>query len=382
MAMEEDYMKTTRNGHDRKDMYNPETNTLDIRSNGLYPSNVLSNLCSNGFRFDGMVCGSMEGFLQSLKRKELDKQRQICSMKGGNARKMSVTSWQTDQIVWWKGQAIDRQSEDYQQLIRRAYQAMFEQSERFRTALMQTRGITLVHTSGEESIFKTILTPSEFCGILTDMRDRYDQRDKTRELVEKSIRRKKLIYLHGFGSSAAGGTVKTLRQFLYDFDVIAPDIPVDPAEALPFLRGLCMNVVPDVVVGTSMGGMYAQQMRGYKRICVNPAFEMSQKSTVLTVGTHEYFSPRKDGTTSFEITPEIIRHHADMEAHQFDGITDEERKMVWGMFAENDRQVNCEPLFLQHYNQVVHFNGEHRLDENAIKDVLVPLIRKTTMTNE
>ena len=57
-------MATTRNGHELKDMYNPETNTLDIRSNGLYPSNVLSNLCSNGFRFDGMVCGSMEGFLQ------------------------------------------------------------------------------------------------------------------------------------------------------------------------------------------------------------------------------------------------------------------------------------------------------------------------------
>ena len=186
MVMEEDYMATSRNGHELKDMYNPETNTLDIRSNGLYPSNVLSNLCSNGFRFDGMVCGSMEGFLQSLKRKEPDKQRQICSMRGGNARKMSVTSWQTDQIVWWKGQAIDRQSDDYRQLIRCAYQAMFEQSERFRTALMQTRGITLIHTSGEENPFKTILTPSEFCSILTEMRDRYDRRDKTQELVEKA----------------------------------------------------------------------------------------------------------------------------------------------------------------------------------------------------
>ena len=62
--MEENYMATTRNGHELKDMYNPDTNTLDIRSNGLYPSNVLSNLCSNGFRFDGIVCGSMEGFLQ------------------------------------------------------------------------------------------------------------------------------------------------------------------------------------------------------------------------------------------------------------------------------------------------------------------------------
>ena len=101
------------------DMYNPEMNTLDIRSNGLYPSNVLSNLCSNGFRFDGMVCGSMEGFLQSLKRQDLDKQRQICSMKGGNARKMSVTSWETDQIVWWKGHAIDRQGKEFQSLIDR-----------------------------------------------------------------------------------------------------------------------------------------------------------------------------------------------------------------------------------------------------------------------
>lgn len=270
-------------------------------------------------------------------------------MKGGNARKMSVTSWQTDQVVWWKGQAIDRQSEEYQRLIRRAYQAMFEQSERFRAALMQTRGITLVHTSGEPSSYKTILTPSEFCGILMDLRDSYDLRDKTKELEEKSIRRKKLMYLHGFGSSAASGTVRTLRELLPDFDVVAPDIPVDPVEALPFLRGLCMNEVPDVVVGTSMGGMYAQQMRGYNRICVNPAFE---------------------------ITSEIICHLAEMEKHQFDGITEEDRKQVWGMFADNDQQVNGESLFLQYYNQVIHFSGEHRMDDRVIEDVLVLLISR------
>ena len=177
----EDYKATTRNGHQLVDNYDPETNTLDIRSNGLYPSNVLSNLCSNGFRFEGMVCGSMEGFLQSLKQKDRDKQRQICSMKGGNARKHSVTSWQTDQIVWWKGVAIDRQSEEYQKLLRRAYQTMFDQSERFRAALMQTRGITLTHSSGEKSPYKTILTEQEFCQILMDMRDNYDKRDKNIE---------------------------------------------------------------------------------------------------------------------------------------------------------------------------------------------------------
>ena len=181
----EDYNATTRNGHQLTDNYDPETNTLDIRSNGQYPSGVLSNLCSNGFRFEGMVCGSMEGFLQSLKQKDRDKQRQICSMKGGNARKHSVTSWQTDQIVWWKGQAIDRQSKEYQKLLRRAYQAMFDQSERFRAALMQTRGITLVHSSGEENPYKTILSKNEFCQILTEMRDNYDKRDKNLERTKR-----------------------------------------------------------------------------------------------------------------------------------------------------------------------------------------------------
>ena len=82
--MEENYFAAVRNGHQLVDFYDPDANTLDIRSNGLYPSNVLSNLCSNGFRFEGVVCGSMEGFLQSLKQQEKSKQLQICQMKGGN----------------------------------------------------------------------------------------------------------------------------------------------------------------------------------------------------------------------------------------------------------------------------------------------------------
>ncbi len=156
---------------------------VDIWSNAKQGDSgkVLSNLCSNGFRFDGMVCGSMEGFLQSLKQKDKDKQRQVCSMKGKNAKKMTSAGWQTDQIVWWKGNAIDRQSGDYLQLVRRAYQAMFDQNERFRMALMSTRGMTLFHSRGETNPYKTILTEKELCQILTELRDNYDNRDKNIE---------------------------------------------------------------------------------------------------------------------------------------------------------------------------------------------------------
>lgn len=161
---------------------------IDIWSKSAYPADVLSNLCSNSFRFDGMVCGSMEGFLQSLKQKDLDKQRQICSMKGKNAKKMTVNGWQTDQIVWWKGQAVDRQGDAFIQLVTRAYQAMFDQNERFRIALMSTRGMSLYHSKGVRNTFKTILTEQEFCNILTAIRDNYDKRDKTQELAEKSVK--------------------------------------------------------------------------------------------------------------------------------------------------------------------------------------------------
>ena len=184
----------------------------------------------------------------------------------------------------------------------------------------------------------------------------------------------KLIYFHGFGSSAASGTIRTLREKLPDFDVIAPDIPVDPAEALPFLRELCEKEQPNVVVGTSMGGMYAQQMFGFNRICVNPAFFMSKSSKVLKVGTFEFFKPRLDGQKVFTITEEIIEHFVEVEAHQFDGITPSDTEQVWGMFGINDTHVNGEEAFLQHYHNIILFSGGHRLDDITINEVLIPLI--------
>lgn len=193
---------------------------LDIWSKSPYPANVLSNLCSNGFRFEGVLCGSMEGFLQSLKYQNIDKQRQICSMKGKNAKNMTSTHWQTDQIVWWKGIAINRQSQDFQDLIRRAYQAMFEQNERFRIALMSTRGMKLYHSQGEQNSFKTILTESEFCSTLTEIRESYDV------LHNDTQQRKKRLYfdmdgvLVDFESGLAQQDEQTLKEYEGRYDEI------------------------------------------------------------------------------------------------------------------------------------------------------------------
>ena len=131
-----------------------------------------------------------------------------------------------------------------------------------------------------------------------------------------------------------------------------------------------------MIVGTSMGGMYAQQMRGFKRICVNPAFDFSIHKDILREGTYEFFNPRKDGKKTFSITQDIIQHFTEMEVHQFDGITDDERKYVFGLFADNDTTVNCESVFQQHYSNVIRFHGGHRIDRQTIQQVIVPLVQE------
>ncbi|MBQ3926869.1 MAG: hypothetical protein II706_07770 [Bacteroidaceae bacterium] len=189
----------------------------------------------------------------------------------------------------------------------------------------------------------------------------------------------KIIYFHGFGSSHASGTVQILQRELTEDEVIAPDIPVDPVEALPFLKELCEREQPDLIIGTSMGGMYAQQMRGFKRILVNPAFTMSTNSKVLKTGEYHFFNGRHDGAKTFKITKDIIQHHNQMERQQFKDITPEQKETCWCLIGLHDTSVtNAESLFKKNYlaDHVIRFDGEHQLNDKVIKKVLIPLIEK------
>lgn len=186
----------------------------------------------------------------------------------------------------------------------------------------------------------------------------------------------KIIYFHGFGSSGASGTVEMLRNLMPEAEVIAPDIPVDPLEALPYLKQLCADEQPDLVIGTSMGGMYAHQMSGFLRICVNPALNMSTQSGVLKTGVHKFYNGRKDNQKEFKITREIIQHHNQVERQQFKNITDWDKEHCYGLFGINDPVVHTYDLFHKHYPHAIRFEGEHRLNDKVIRKVLLPLIKE------
>lgn len=184
--------------------------------------------------------------------------------------------------------------------------------------------------------------------------------------------------MHGFASSGASGTVQLLRTYFPDDEIIAPDISMDPAEALPMLTELCRKEVPDLIIGTSMGAMYAQQMHGYTKICVNPAFNMSQLSHVLKPGVHRYLNGRKDSAKEFKITRETLQHYFLMERRQFEGITDFDRQNTYGLFGTEDNilKTRSYDLFRKYYRNAERFSGGHQLNDRALRSAVVPLVKK------
>ncbi|MBR5550837.1 MAG: hypothetical protein IKV83_02825 [Muribaculaceae bacterium] len=185
----------------------------------------------------------------------------------------------------------------------------------------------------------------------------------------------KILYIHGLSSSGSSSTASRLRELLPQDTIISPDLPINPQEALNMLLLLCKEEQIDLAIGTSMGGMFAQKLRGYRKILVNPAFHVSQ-SLRNKIGVNPYFSSRKDGATEFEITPELCDLYEKLEEEPFKGLTQDELNITHGLFATNDTVVNCGEEYLQFYDNYYTFEGEHRLSLDNLKNDVIPLIEK------
>ena len=147
------------------------TDSFDIKAKAPFPAGALSNFALHSFTFDGVHCASMEGFLQSLKIQDVREQERVCCLVGPDAQSVGRKhDWRVTGTLWWRGKPYDRLSDEYQGLLDRAYQALFDQSERFRTALAATGAATLTHTIGKSDPCETILTAEELCTRLERLR--------------------------------------------------------------------------------------------------------------------------------------------------------------------------------------------------------------------
>lgn len=138
--------------------------TIDIRSKGPYPGNILSPMAENYFTIDGVDCRCLESFLQSLKVKDSWEQRKICRLSGKEAiaKVGKMWSWQITSRLWWRGKEMDTDSDEFQELIDKAFWTLYNDNEKYRKALKDTGGDIPVYRPERSRADRHILTEYHF----------------------------------------------------------------------------------------------------------------------------------------------------------------------------------------------------------------------------
>ena len=196
---------------------------------------------------------------------------------------------------------------------------------------------------------------------------------------------KKILFLHGFFASGQCVPALAFRDAFADkAQVLTPDLPLHPKEAMHLIKDICEREKPDLIVGNSCGSFYAQMLApivGVPALLGNPHFLMTE-FLKQRIGEHEYKSPRKDGNQKFVIDEALIQEFAELEDTQFNHCHPDYKDRIWGLFGERDTLAHFEPLFLEHYSHSFHFPSGHTPTADEVRSWYVPLIEEMMKLKE
>lgn len=194
---------------------------------------------------------------------------------------------------------------------------------------------------------------------------------------------KKILFLHGFFASGQCEPAKVLTEvFQGRAEVLTPDLPIHPTEALELIHEVCDHEQPDLIVGNSNGSFLGQIIApivGVPALLGNPHMEMT---TFLSerIGQHQFKLPRADGKQDFVIDQALIDEFAEVQKHQFDFVSPYYADRIWGLFGEHDPLAHFEPLFSEYYTNIYHFPGGHTPTAQEVREFYALLAEKMLMT--
>ena len=142
-------------------------------------SKTLSNLFPYTFNFRGKQLKSIEGFFQGIKFKDINMQNMVLEYSGLPALNIKIASdydWKEEGNIYWQGQAINRFSEEYDNLIDELYISAI-QNPLYRNVLKKCDKYIL-HNIGELNKEDTVFTRYEFEKQLNCLKDFLKERDK------------------------------------------------------------------------------------------------------------------------------------------------------------------------------------------------------------
>ena len=190
------------------------------------------------------------------------------------------------------------------------------------------------------------------------------------------------IYVHGLASGANATTFDKLAKRFPQFIWMSTAFGEDLAENVKQLNEMIRSDYPQLIVGTSMGGLavlYAEAPEVVKVVC-NPALSIADSVRhTIGLGKHPYFCERMNGVTEFELTEEMCQgYEAYIASH-----TPLLGKANYAVFAEHDELLGDEAsaaaqkvLADNGYRVLIDPEGKHRMQSSTIKLIAKEIVDK------
>ena len=195
------------------------------------------------------------------------------------------------------------------------------------------------------------------------------------------------IYVHGLASGANAATGKALSKKFNNFIWITTDFGEDLAANVRQLNECIKTHKPQLIIGTSMGGLtvlYADAPDAVK-VAINPALSIADcVRNTIGLGRHKYFCEHLDGATEFELTEQMCLKWERYIATHKPSLG----KSSYAVFAAHDELLGDEASVVAQkivgdcgYKVLVDPEGAHRIKPSTIDLIDNEIISKEFHTN-
>jgi predicted esterase YcpF (UPF0227 family) len=196
------------------------------------------------------------------------------------------------------------------------------------------------------------------------------------------------IYVHGLASGANATTFDKLAKRFPQFVWISADFGEELDENVKQLNDMIRSDYPQLIVGTSMGGLtvlYADAPEAVK-VAINPALSIADSVRhTIGLGKHPYFCERMNGATEFELTEEMCQQYEEYISSHKPTLG----RGSYALFAEHDELLGDEAShYAQEYLAECGYNiltdpkGAHRIQKSTIELLANEIIDKVYFRGE
>ena len=182
--------------------------------------------------------------------------------------------------------------------------------------------------------------------------------------------KKNALYIHGFMGNPEGGTFKTLKKTLKNWNIHSisfPDLHTDVKKTQRLIRACCKSKNIDVLIGASLGAFYVLQYKDtIDKLVINPCLYPSIEIPKL-----------KDRTTGNPIilSEKALSNFRKME--KYETIPEEQKLRIFGIFAKDDELFHFKEAFDKLFcykkcniQNSILINGHHSIEEEYLTEGL------------